>query len=107
MADSKVTFKVKTEVLHQKSASINKKTSMVKKAFDEMERIVRNTNIYWEGEAGDVHRTAYQGFQEEILEIIARLEEHVTDLESMAGVYEKTEQQVQAVIEELPKDVIV
>lgn len=107
MADSGVTFKVKTEVLHQKSSSISTKVKSVKNRFEEMERVINSTRTYWEGEAGNINRETYKEFQDEILEIIARLEEHVTDLESMAGVYEKSEQQVKAVIEELPKDVIV
>lgn len=107
MATSGVTFKVKTEVLHQKSSSINSKIKKVKNKFDEMERLVNSIKTYWEGEASKSNQKYYEGFKDEILEILARLEEHVTDLESMAGVYETTEQEVKSIIEELPKDIIV
>lgn len=107
MADSEILFKVKTEVLRQQSTSIDRKVKNIKRRFDDMQRIINASSAYWEGEACNIHMSSYMEFQDEIFEIIARLEEHVTDIEKMAGIYEEAEHKVKDIIEDLPKDVII
>lgn len=102
-----ITLKVKTSELNQTAMSIHRKIKTTKNQFDEMQKIIDDSQYYWEGDANNVHRQEYNQYKDDILEIIARLSEHVTDLQEMAGVYETTENQVKDIIEELPNDVII
>lgn len=104
---SSAQLKVTPEELHRQSTSVSSNVNKIKRRFDGMERQVKATNSYWEGDAADGFRTVYLGFKDELDEIVARLSEHIVDLEKMAGVYEKAEAKVIEIIETLPSDVIV
>lgn len=74
--------------------------------FDKIEETVRKTSSYWVGDAADFHRDMYMEQQENIIEIMARLNEHPRDLLSMAGIYSRTENEVEAIALELPGNAI-
>lgn len=100
-------IKVTPEELIRKAGELQGKITKIQKEFDSLEQNVNHTVSYWIGEAGDTYRNKYKEFKPGVQEIIRRLEEHVQDLNAMAGVYQKTESEVKEVIEELPSDVIV
>lgn len=100
-------LKVTPEELHRQSGVVSKNVSSIKEDFREIEFKVRSTASYWKGEAADSFRAMYSSYLDEIAEIIARLIEHIIDLNEMAGVYEEAESDVQEIIEALPTDVII
>lgn len=101
------TIRVTTEELRSTGETIRSGTEAIGRELDEMQSIVQASGSYWEGEGGDICRSAFTDFQESIQEMISRLEEHVTDLYQMAGIYEDTEKQNQSAAEVLSGDVII
>ena len=104
---SSAQLKVTPEELHRQSSEVSSNVNKIKRRFDLMERQVKATNSYWDGDAADGFRSVYLEFKDELDDILARLSEHIVDLEKMAGVYEKAESSVIELIETLPSDVIV
>lgn len=104
---SSAQLKVTPEVLLSKSAEFSAKLNKMRQDFDSMDSRVADTCAYWMGDANDIFREKYQEYKPEIEEIIRRLEEHVRDLNAMAGVYSEAETEVKSIIEDLPADVIV
>ena len=74
---------------------------------DSTQQAVNGTAAYWQGEAGTAHRDAYNSHNEEFNTMLARLQEHVTDLNSIAGNYIAFENQIKEIEDALPSDVIV
>ena len=97
---------VSTEALLSQASTVEGLIKRVSAGFDTMKQKINNTNSYWIGEAGDVHRQKYISQQQTIDEIIRRLTENVTDLRAMAGVYEQAERSAEAEAEALVESVI-
>ena len=70
--------------------------------FDTLKRTMQNTGSYWTGEAATAHRELYTQQIPQTEEFIRRLNEHVKDLNTMAGVYQEAEQTATNKAEELP-----
>ncbi len=102
-----VVIKVTTAELYAKSQSISQLLSRMQGNFQGLKVTVDKTGNYWIGEAGDAHREMYREMVPHIEEIAQRLQEHIRELQEIAGVYEETEHQVQELAESLPSDVIV
>lgn len=84
-------IKVTSEQLSAKAAQVKIKISNMKNLISDLEENVRLTEVYWKGEANSSYRSKYKEFEEITEEMIKRLEEHVRDLNTMAGVYEEAE----------------
>ena len=100
-------FKVTPEELHRQSTAVSSKVNGIRTRFNEMELKINSSASYWNGDAAEAFRDVYAGYKDEILEIVARLSEHIVDLERMAGVYENAEASANELVESLPSDVIV
>lgn len=107
MNASDVSFKVTPEVLQQKSQEIAAQVSTLRGLFADVQQAVNGTAAYWQGEAGTAHRDAYNSHNEDFNTMLARLQEHVTDLNSIAGNYIAFEDQIKEIEDALPSDVIV
>lgn len=107
MSYKDVVIKVTPEELYAKSDDIRHSTESMNKRFQNMKNIVKRSSSYWEGEAKNSYVSVYESFQEEIQETIARLTEHVEDLNKMAGVYQSAEKEAQEIAASLPDDVII
>lgn len=107
MQASEVSFTVTPEVLLQKSQQIGAEVSRLRGLFGTVQQAVNETSAFWQGEAGEAHRNAYNSHTEDFDTMLVRLQEHVTDLNAIAGNYISFEQQVQQLEEALPSDVIV
>jgi len=105
MAD--IVLRVTPEVLQQKSDEFTGIIKEIKAHFDRVEGIAGKTSTYWHGDAGTRDRESYASYKDDIQFIIRRLEEHPTDLLTMAGIYRKTEQEVAAVNAQLKTNEIV
>lgn len=98
---------VTPERLQEKAVTVQKRIRQMKQDFTDLENCVNRTRGYWIGEAGDAHREFYTSKKEDIRAAFARLDEDVSDLQSMAAVYARTEQAAAALAEDLPSDAIV
>jgi len=105
MAD--VVLRVTPEVLEKKAEEFTVIVNKIKGHFDQIEAISARTKGYWQGEAGDKDRSGYASYKDDITYIIRRLQEHPTDLLSMAGIYREAEQDVASKNAALKTDQIV
>lgn len=107
MNASDVSFKVTPEVLQQKSQEVAAEVNKLRGLFADVQQAVNGTASFWQGEAGTAHRDAYNSHNEDFNTMLARLQEHVTDLNSIAGNYIEFENKIKEIENVLPTDVIV
>lgn len=105
MAD--LVLRVTPEILEKKAEEFTGIISEIKEHFDQIEAISARTKGYWQGEAGDKDRAGYASYKDDINFIIRRLQEHPTDLLSMAGIYREAERDVASKNATLKTDQIV
>ncbi|MBS6395736.1 MAG: WXG100 family type VII secretion target [Clostridiales bacterium] len=98
---------VEPELLRQKSEAVLQKVKGMKVSFTELETAVARTGGYWNGESADAHREYFEQQRPRMEEMLARLMEHVQDLNQMAAVYSRGEQEAKEISLDLPSDVIV
>ena len=101
-----ITVKVSTQALREAADAIKTQLSTMNAAFEKLDATVNQTASYWESDAADHHRGVYAGFKEKMTAVSARINEQVTDLGVMAGVYEQAEAANAAVSEDLGDDII-
>lgn len=95
-------LKVSPEQMQASAAELSGYIRDMEASFRTIQRTMENTRNYWTGEGRDAHHKLYTDEQSFIEEFLARCAEHVTDLNTMAGVYSEAEQTATAVAEELP-----
>lgn len=100
------TLRVSPEVMYAKAQEAETQLNRMKQSFETMQSMVQGSATYWQGEAGDTHRTTYQTCEKKAEEIFKRLKEHVDDLRLMAAGYEDAERAAVSQIETLSSDVI-
>lgn len=106
MSVADVELLVTPEQLTSASSEMTNTLQRMKMCFDDMDQIIKATENYWMGDAGDMFRELYLSERPEIDESLARLSEHPRDLIEIAGNYIDTEKYLQSISEELPSDVI-
>ena len=92
---------VDTQALKSQSGAVKTALSDLTERFEALENQVLNSANYWTGQAGDAHRQLYTAHKSEVEEIIARYQEHVNELLTMAGVYEEAENTAVSIADEL------
>ncbi|MBQ4066290.1 MAG: WXG100 family type VII secretion target [Clostridia bacterium] len=100
-------IKVTPDELRRQSDTVSAGVNIIRDKFEDAKRLTNTSAAYWNGDAADKFRAVYAGYEDEIQEIIARISEHITDLRSMAGIYEAAEGEAEEAAESLPSDVIV
>lgn len=101
------TIKVSTEVMIAKAQDVDKRISAVRQQFQEMGELVKRSTAYWNGDAGELHRSTFQEKEPVLTEILQRFQEHSIDLKEMAGNYGQTEETLEEELAlELPDSVI-
>lgn len=93
---------VTTEQLRTQAAAVRNELKRMQAQFDRIKGLIDGSANYWIGEAGDAHRKQYAGRISSIEEMFARYNEHIRDLETMAGVYEAAEQAAANAADMLP-----
>ena len=96
------TLMVSEEEMQAAAAELSGYISNMDVCFQRMKRTMEQTCLYWTGDAGDAHRQLYQEQVETTEEILARYQEHVIDLNEMAGIYVQAATNIAAMIDELP-----
>lgn len=102
-----IQLKVSPDVLKVKAQQISGQVQKLQDHWQRIYDLVKNSKSYWEGEASDYHRRYLKENDDDAKKLLKRLAEHPEDLEKMAGVYEKAEEQAMQVASSLPDDVIV
>lgn len=99
-------IKVNSEVLKAQSTEVNGAINNLRNYFESIKSTVNNSRSYWEGEAAEVHRRMYADIESEVETILRRWQEHVTDLQQMAGVYEQVENAASEAAGSLPDNLL-
>ncbi|BAL00624.1 hypothetical protein OBV_34250 [Oscillibacter valericigenes Sjm18-20] len=99
-------LKVSSEAMYLKAQDAETQLGEMRESFDRMQSLVKNSDAYWQGEAGDLHRAVYAECQKRAEEMFKRLQAHVDDLRLMAAGYERVESANTSGMEVLSSDVI-
>ena len=96
------TLTVDPEVLRAQSTTVESERRKMQSYFEDLKALIDGSSGYWTGEAGEAHRKLYQQRIGKVEEMLARYQEHVRDLQIMAGVYSEAEAQAAGAAEALP-----
>lgn len=97
---------VDTEQLRTQSGEVRNQLNTMTSRFERLKELVNGTSSYWIGDAGDAHRKQYMKRISQIEEMLARYMEHVTDIEKIAGIYERTEKAANETASDLPGSIL-
>lgn len=99
-------FRVSTDVLKSRADDARQKIAAMQQNLETITELVTDTSSYWMGDAGDLFRIIFREQQEEMAEMIQRLNKYPDDLLQMAGVYEEGESEAAMITGQLPYDAI-
>lgn len=102
-----IQLKVAPDVMKSKAQEVSGQINNISKSWREMCNIINKSKGYWEGEASDCHRKAFDDNKTDMEELLKRLKEHPKDLLEMAGIYLQAESEAQKMASSLPDDIIV
>lgn len=106
MADTNFELLVTPEELKTKSSEIATGLNSMKSLLDEVSALAAGSSTYWISEGGDYVRSKIAAVDVTKEKALNRLNEHPTDLNSIAGLYEVTETENDNLVMELPGDVL-
>ena len=89
------TLTVDTEQLRTQAAAVRRGLTDMEGRFSDLKSLLNGTSSFWIGDAGDAHRKLYAARLAKIDEMFSRYREQVTDLETMAGIYQEAETRAQ------------
>lgn len=95
-------IEVDTGRLVSAAGTLKEKIQKAETSFNNVMTIVKNTNRYWIGQAGDEHRRAFLDQQDDIDQILFRLKEHPDDLLKIVGAYVVAAEEVETIVEQPP-----
>lgn len=98
-------IKVTPAELKNQSNQVLADIKSIEQHWKSMGDLVNGTKNYWEGDASNTHIRIYKDVEDDVNKIITRLKENPVKLQTMAGVYEETEQNAESKAAELPTDV--
>lgn len=101
-----IRIKVSPQALHTGAADVEKTAGNIRNCFVNIEMAVNRSAGYWQGDAAEAHRAAYQEMKGTADEILSRLLEHAADLKAMAQTYLEAEDTAASQSADLPSDVI-
>lgn len=104
---SDIHIKVTPETLTSISSDVTQKVNRAQNAFMELEEVIQSTSHYWEGKGHDAFVAAYQLRKESYMNIFKSFQEHIVNLQQIAGVYQQSENFAESMIQELEADVII
>ena len=104
MAD--IQLRVSPEELKKRAGEIGQHVTAAHRYWNELCGIVKASEYYWEGGAGDGSRRMLQELTEETEAIFGRLRAHPSSLMQMAGIYSEAEAQAAVLAKVLPDNVL-
>lgn len=102
-----IQLKVSPDILKSKAQEITAQANNISKSWQEMCNVISHSKSYWEGDASDYHRKAFDENKDDVDQILRRLREHPKDLMQMAGIYTQAESEAEQIASSLPDDIIV
>lgn len=102
-----MTLRVTPEELKAQSNKVSTDIENVKNDIEQLKQIVKNTDAYWLGEAGNHARTNFEAGYPEMDKAVTRLGTYPTRLLQMAGIYEVTEENNDSVASAMAADVTI
>ena len=87
-----------TARLQSAAATLREKIQKAETSYENVMTIVKNTERYWIGEAGNEHRNVFLEERDDIDQILLRLKEHPTDLVAIAGVAEQAAEKTKEIV---------
>lgn len=100
------TLRVTPEKLISTAQSFSASAATVQNLTSNMLSTVDSLNGTWAGEAATAYYNKAHGLQESINKMVKMINEHATDLQAMAQVYQEAERAAQEVASALQVDVI-
>lgn len=104
MADAII--KVDSKVLLSTAESFQSQGSKVQTLTGQMMTTITGLASQWEGEASTAYVNKFKGLQDDIDKLIKKINEYVSDLQSISQVYETYEKKSLDEANALPDDVI-
>ena len=100
-------IKVKPEQLIAISGEVEAQVKQMRQRMNAVNEIVNRSHSYWEGEGQTAYLQAYRSKVVDIEQALRNFSGHVTNLRTIAGVYETTEAEATEAVNTLSADVIV
>lgn len=100
-------IKVTPEKLMSTASEFSASGTTINNLTQNMTGIVTGLSSVWQGEAATAYVNKFNGLQDDITRMNKMIQEHVTDLNDMAKVYQQAETANEEEISRLSSDVIV
>lgn len=100
-------IKVAPELLISTAGEFSNQGNTIRSLTGEMMQLVTGLSSAWEGEAATAYMTKFKGLEDDIQRMTAMVQEHSTDLEDMARIYQEADAQSAEEANGLSADVIV
>ena len=101
------TLKVTPARLRSTSESFRSTSQHIQRMTQSMTNIVNQlSGSIWSGDAADAYKRKFGQLQDDINRMVKMINEHVTDLNAMAGEYERVENANKTLVNSLKDDVI-
>lgn len=101
------TIKVSTQELRSASSQFSSYGSEIQNLTSKMLSLISGiTGAVWSGEAASAYQSKFAGLEADISKINKMIQEHVTDLNTMADEYDRAEQQAQQEASALKNNII-
>lgn len=84
-------IRVTPESLITAAGEFSNRGSSIQGLTSEMMQLVAGLNTVWEGEAASAYMTKFRGLEDDIQKIVRMVQEHASDLEEMAKIYQDSD----------------
>lgn len=92
--------------LREQSEKVRQNANVMRTIWQEITHLVNTTNTYWNGEAAEHFRNAFNNYTDVIESMASKVENQAVRLERIAGVYDEAAIQTEQIIEALPTDIL-
>ena len=102
---STINLRVNTDVMKDQSNLVRNDVDNIKRHWTSIEKIIKGSRNYWEGEASDAHIKVYRDIEADVNKVISRLADNAVKLQQDAGVYEAAEATIQGETSQLKSNI--
>lgn len=103
---SYMTIRATPEEMEAKAQVVLKEVAIMRREYEDMNRLVERTSGYWNGEVAELHRKRFREMQGEVQTMFQCLNDHAKNLEQIAAVYTGTQIKVTSAASSLPTEAI-
>jgi uncharacterized protein YukE len=96
-----VSFKIETEKVKKQAVAISTLLNDIDEDFKKISQNIKESRIFWQGEAGEKHQRLFKKVEEEAEELFQDLGKHSDHLLKITGVYEEKEKVALEIVENL------